>query len=305
MSVKEAVRTSKTSESVYEQRARYICNENGFAFSYPPVPVRQFLAERDRAFEKNAASGVVELDASDVLGTAYPATTPSLLCRYVKVRAGDGLSGMVVASGEVFYVIAGQGASRNRRDEIAWSAGDVFCFTGGVETTHTATDDALLFSVSDAPLLAFAGMSAPTPDRATVEAVRWSGAEIDRRLEQVYSRAITEKTTGAALQLSTRRTEPNFTTTPIINTAINTLAEGCDQRPHRHNGVAVTLAIQGEGIHSEIEGERIDWVTGAAQITPATALHSHHNRGDKRMRSFVIQDEGLHVYTRTPGFSFD
>lgn len=305
MSVKEAVRTSTTSESVFEQRARYICNENGFTFSYPPVPVRQFLAERGRAFEKNAASGVVELDASDVLGTAYPATTPSLLCRYIKVRAGDALSGMVVASGEVFYVIAGQGASRNERDEIAWSAGDVFCFTGGVETIHTVVDDALLFSVSDAPLLAFAGMSAPTPDRATVEAVRWSGAEIDRRLEQVFSRAITEKTTGAALQLSTRRTEPNFTTTPLINTAINTLAEGCDQRPHRHNGVAVTLAIQGEGIHSEIEGERIDWVTGAAQITPATALHSHHNRGDKRMRSFVIQDEGLHVYTRTPGFSFD
>jgi gentisate 1,2-dioxygenase len=305
MSVKEAVRAQDTSAPVYEQRARYICNENGFDFSYPPVPTRQFLAERDRAFGQDTVSGMVELDASGVLGTAYAATTPSLLCRYVKIRADDRLSGMVVASGEIFYVIAGRGASRNGRDEIAWSMGDVFCFPGGVETIHTATDDAVLFSVSDAPLLAFAGMSAPTPDRATVEAVSWSGAEIDRRLEQVYSRPITEKTTGASVQLSTRRTEPNFTTTQFINTAINTLAAGCDQRPHRHNGVAVTLAIQGEGIHSEIEGERIDWATGAAQITPATTLHSHHNRGDKRMRSFVIQDEGLHLYTRTPGFSFD
>ena len=25
----------------------------------------------------------------------------------------------------------------------------------------------------------------------------------------------------------------------------------------------------------------------------------------KRMRSLVIQDEGLHYYTRTPGFSWD
>jgi gentisate 1,2-dioxygenase len=94
-------------------------------------------------------------------------------------------------------------------------------------------------------------------------------------------------------------------TIPSINVAINTLAAGGDQRPHRHNGVAVTLAIQGEGIYSMIGGQRVDWSTGAAQITPATLLHSHHNRGVKRMRSLVIQDEGLHHYTRTPGFSFD
>jgi gentisate 1,2-dioxygenase len=94
-------------------------------------------------------------------------------------------------------------------------------------------------------------------------------------------------------------------TIPSINVAINTLAPGGDQRPHRHNGVAVTLAIQVEGIYSMIDGQRVDWSTGAAQITPATLLHSHHNRGVKRMRSLVIQDEGLHHYTRTPGFSFD
>lgn len=305
MSVKEAVRTSDKSVSVYAQRARYVCNENGFDFSYPPVPVRQFLAERERAFDENGASGLIELDASDTLGTAYAATTPSLLCRYIKVRAGERLSSIAVASGEVFYVIAGRGASRNGRDEIAWSMGDVFCFAGGAETVHTATDDAILFSANDAPLLAFAGIGVPEPGHAGVEAVIWSSAEIDRRLEAVYNRPIAEKTTGASVQFSTRRTEPNFTTTPFINAAINTLAAGCDQRPHRHNGVAVTLAIQGEGIHSMIDGERIDWVSGAAQITPATTLHSHHNRGDKRMRSLVIQDEGLHIYTRTPGFSFD
>ena len=159
MSVKEAVRAQDTSAPIYEQRARYICNENGFDFSYPPVPTHQFLAERDRAFGQDTVSGMVELDASSVLGTAYAATTPTLLCRYVKVRADDRLSGMVVASGEIFCVIAGRGASRNGRDEIAWSMGNVFCFPGGVETIHTATDDAVLFSVSDAPLLALAGMS--------------------------------------------------------------------------------------------------------------------------------------------------
>jgi len=210
-----------------------------------------------------------------------------------------------VVTGEIFYVIEGNGLSRNGVDELSWGPGDVFCFPGGIETMHSASDDALLFSVSDAPLLAFAGTGPLLARRATVETVLWPAAEIDRRFEEVFNRPITDKTTGAAVQFSTRCTEPNFTTTPFINASINTLAAGCDQRPHRHNGVAVTLAIQGDGVYSTIDGERIEWVTGVAQITPATALHSHHSRGDRRMRALVIQDEGLHVYTRTPGFSFD
>ena len=37
------------SQSPYETRARYVCNENGFDFSYPDVPVRQFKSEHDIA----------------------------------------------------------------------------------------------------------------------------------------------------------------------------------------------------------------------------------------------------------------
>ena len=291
--------------SSYEERARYVCNENGFAFSYPPVPVRQFVAERDRAFDASGPSGAIPLDASDAMGMNYRATTPTLLCRYLRVRVGETVSMAYAGSGEVCYVFAGSGESTNGSDTIAWRRGDVFCFPGGVETTYTASEDALLFNVTDEPLFACVGARGPAQDRSVVEAVLWRGEEIDRNFDAVYSRPVTDKTTGAAVQFSTRRTAPNFTTLPFVNVSINTLAAGRDQRPHRHNGVAITLAIQGDGIHSMIDGERVDWLTGAAQITPATTLHSHHNRGDKRMRSLVIQDEGLHVYTRTPGFSFD
>jgi quercetin dioxygenase-like cupin family protein len=305
MPVKAAVRTSSAPASPYAQRARYVCNENGFAFSYPPVPARQFLAERDRAFDPALRSCAIELDASDALGSAHPATTPTVLCRYLKIRAGETLRATRVAPGEVCYVMSGRGESRNGSDMIEWSEGDVFCLPGGAETAHRASADALLFTVTDEPLLAYAGMRAAPPGQGSVEAVLWPAAEIERRFEAVWNRPITERTTGAAVQFSTRRTEPSFATTPFLNVSINTLAAGCDQRPHRHNGVAVTLAIQGDGIHSVIDGKRIEWSTGAAQITPATAMHSHHNRGDQRMRSLVIQDEGLHLYTRTPGFSFD
>lgn len=293
-------------QSPYTERARYITSENGFEFTYPPVPARQFLKERDRAFDPKAPSGMILLDTSDALGTPYPATTPTLLCRYLKFRAGEELRARFIAAGEIYYVMSGSGESRNGPDTIEWSAGDVFCFPGGGEAVHRAGGaDCLLFCVTDEPLLAFENLRAPQPGQAACKTTHWPAAEIERQFQDVYDRPDSDNTTGHSVQLSTVMMAPTNITTPTINVAINTLRSGGDQRPHRHNGVAVTLAIQGDGIYSMIGGERVDWSTGAAQITPATKLHSHHNRGTKRMRSFVIQDEGLHHYTRTPGFSFD
>jgi gentisate 1,2-dioxygenase len=297
---------AKIAQDAYSRRARYLTNENGFAFSWPAVPVRQFLDERDRAFAADTATGLIVLDISADLCTAYPATTPTLLCRYVKLRAKEQLRTAFAASGEIYYVMSGSGESHNGNDVIGWSSGDVFCFPGGGETLHcTGGADSLLFTVTNEPLLAFERLRAPLQGQAVVETTHWPAAEIERQFQEVWRRPVTPDTTGNSVQFSTSALEPSSNTIPTINTAINTLEAGCDQRPHRHNGAAVTLAIHGEGVHSLIDGKRVDWSTGAAQITPATLLHSHHSRGAQRMRSFVIQDEGLHHYTRTPGFSFE
>jgi gentisate 1,2-dioxygenase len=195
--------------------------------------------------------------------------------------------------------------STNAADQVAWETGDVFCLPGGNETRHAADRAAILFCVTNEPLLAFENLRAPSPGQARSETVHWPHAEIERHLQVIYERPKAAETSGVAIQFSTPATAPSGTTIPMINTALNTLEPGGDQRPHRHNGAAITLAIQGEGIHSMIEDEKVPWITGVAQITPASELHSHHNRGNQRMRSFVVQDEGLHFYLRTPGFSWD
>lgn len=300
------VATAEALETAPMRRARYHTSENPFTFSWPPVTARQFLTERDRAFDVHGATGSIELDASDLLGTRYPATTPTLLARYLRIRPGEQLRTSFVAGGEVYYVMRGSGASTNAGETIQWGTGDVFCFPGGAPTLHRAdAEDCLLFVATDEPLLAFEGLLAPQPGQARIQAMHWPHHEIERHFDAVWQRPITTNTTGHSVMFTSQAMMPGYTTTPTINAAINTLAPGCDQRPHRHNGVAITLAIQGEGIHSMIENQRVDWSNGAAQITPATLLHSHHNHGSKRMRSLVIQDEGLHHYTRTPGFSFD
>ncbi len=301
-----AVKTVVEPESPCASRARYHTSENPFTFSYAQVPARQFLAERNRAFDPATPTGTIALDTASDIGTRYPATTPTLLCRYLKIRAGEQLSLSFAASGAVYYVMAGAGSSRSAVESIAWGEGDVFCFPGGAEIRHRAgAQDCLLFVATDEPLLAYMRLSPPAVNQSVVETVHWPADEIERQFSGVYQRAISANTTGCSVMFSTKAQAPGYHTIPCVNVAINTLAAGADQRPHRHNGVAVTLALQGDGIHSMIEDQRINWSTGAAQITPATLLHSHHNRGTKRMRSLVIQDEGLHHYTRTPGFSFD
>jgi gentisate 1,2-dioxygenase len=302
----QAVATRDVAQTPYARRARYNTAENGFAFAWPAVPARQFLAERDRAFAANTPTGMIPLDQSSDLTTSYPATTPTLLARYIKIRAGESLRTDFVASGELYYVMHGAGESSNAGETIVWVEGDVFCFPGGATTVHNAAAiDCLLFVATNEPLLSFEGLRAPAPGKAVVEATHWPAQEINRQFEAVWQRPITPNTTGHSVQFTSAALAPSFNTIPTINSAINSLAPGADQRPHRHNGVAITLAIHGEGIFSKIDGQRVDWSDGAAMITPAAALHSHHNRGTRRMRSLVIQDEGLHHYTRTAGFSFD
>lgn len=289
-----------TSEALYYDPA------NAFDFQWPPVPRRQFLAERDRAFDSKTPTGLIPLDASDALETPYPATTPSLLAQYLRLRGGESFSTRHRASGEVYFVMHGAGRSRNGTDTIEWRKGDLFCFAAGQETLHGADDaDSLLFCVTDSPLVAFQGLEPTAPGESLIDTVHWPSTEIEKRLGTVYERPRTEDEAGRAVLFSSRSLAPARNILPMMVAAINTLQSGGDQRPHRHNGVAITLALEGENVYSLIEGERIDWVRGAAQITPATELHSHHNRGNDRMRSLVIQDEGLHYYTRTPGFSWD
>ena len=293
-------------DSVYAERARYHSADNNFDFSWPPVPARQFLSERDRAFAKDTPTGLVALDASDDLATAYPATTPVMLLRYLKLRAGEALETGFAASGEVYYVMGGAGESRNGEDVVAWGEGDLFCFPGGGTSGHRAgAGDCLLFVATNEPLLAFERLRPPAPGEARVETVHWPASAIAAEFEAVWKRPITPETTGHAVLFSSRALAPSTNTIPSLNVALNTLEAGRDQRPHRHNGVAVTLALQGEGVYSMVDDARKDWSDGAATITPPAALHSHHNRGSKRMLSLVIQDEALHYYTRTPGFSFD
>jgi gentisate 1,2-dioxygenase len=296
---------ARVADTPATRRARYFDSSNAFALKYPPVPCHQFLKERNRALDPATGTAAIALDLSAELGTEFPATTPLILTRYLRIRAGDELATRLKASGELYYVIAGSGTSAKDGERIAWGPGDVFCLPGGGVTSHRARDaDAVLWEISDAPLLAFGQLEPPAPEHAVTAAVHYPAAEIKGQLERVAAKLQGKKIAGLALVFSSAEQARSRNVLPTLTLAVNQLPPGDFQRPHRHNSAAVTLSLRGEGCHSMIGGRRVDWQEHAVMVTPPGEVHSHHNDGPAQMTCLIVQDGGLYYHARTMGFDY-
>jgi gentisate 1,2-dioxygenase len=287
------------------RRALYYSSADGFNIKRPPVPARTFTAARDAALDPAAPTGVIPLDLRGELGLDFAATTPLLLTRYARIRAGEKLATRFPASGEIYYAIAGRGETRVGAESIEWEAGDAFCLPGGLDAVHVARGaDCVLWIVTNEPALAFERVQPPASGAAAIAAVHYPGAEIRRRLAAIHQLPLDKTETGKAVTLSQAALERDRTCLPSLTLAMNSLPAGESQRAHRHNAVAVTLIVQGRGCHSIVDGERLAWLQHATMITPPGASHSHHNEGDDLALFLIVQDGGLHYHTRTMGFAY-
>jgi gentisate 1,2-dioxygenase len=291
--------------SPYTENARYLTSLDGFNIKHPAVPARVFRAERDRAMAPGAPTGLVPLDLSTTLGLGYPATTPFILSRYARIRAGDTLATAFRASTELYHVIRGSGTTRLADGgSIAWQAADTLCLPGGGTARHAAAEDTVLWITTNEPQLQFEGLEPPAPGRAPIQPALYPMTEIRRRLLAVYLDPRGAAMAGKSVNLGNAAIESSRTTTPSFTLALNSLLPGEAQRGHRHNAVAVTLVLAGERCYSLIDGERADWEPHAVMITPPAAFHSHHNEGSQLALFLIVQDGGVYYHCRTMGFSY-
>jgi gentisate 1,2-dioxygenase len=273
--------------------------------SAPAIPAHLFRAERDRVLAPDAATGLVPLDLSATLGLGYPATTPFILSRYARIRAGDTLSTVFRASTELYHVIRGSGTT-NAGDggSLAWQEADTFCLPSGGAARHAAVEDTVLWITTNEPQLEFEGLQPPAPGAGPIQPALYPMAEIRRRLLGVYLDPRGAAMPGKSINLGNVALESSRTTTPSFTLALNSLLPGEAQRGHRHNAVAVTLVLAGERCYSLIDGERADWEPHTVMITPPTAFHSHHNDGSELALFLIVQDGGVYYHCRTMGFSY-
>ncbi len=114
------------------ERARFFNSGNAFNIKLPAVPNAVFAEEPTKALDPATPTGFIACDAAGAMDCAFPATTPLILARYGRIRAGETLDAGFEATGVITYVIQGSGETTVGDERIAWGAGDIFIAPGGV-----------------------------------------------------------------------------------------------------------------------------------------------------------------------------
>jgi gentisate 1,2-dioxygenase len=292
------------SSQTWRDRARYYNPTEAFSVVLSPVPSVEFLDERDRAFDESTATGLIDMDLSEALNTPYPATTPLVMSRYMRIRSGEHFDVDVHASMQLLTICTGSGSTTVDGETVHWGAGDVLMLPGNVVSHHVASEDAVAWLLTDEPALSFLQLDPAALQSGSIAPVHYSATDLRAQIEAIYVHPDADKFPGFALMLSHAGLENIKTIHPAMTMALNTLPAGESQRPHVHNAVALTMCLKGEGVHSFVDGERKDWSPFAVMVTPPGTTHQHVNAGSERMESMVLQDGGLYSYARTPGFAY-
>jgi gentisate 1,2-dioxygenase len=302
-----------------------------------PVPVHRFSP----SLHAGGPSRIVPLDLADELGVGRPATSPGLLASFMVLRSGDQLVTEPDATSELYYCLRGRGASEFERrgpdgpagsGRMAWRAGDFWTLPAGCTTVHVGSgpegpegpegpmeqepdeeSSALLYRVTDAPLLRYLGV---TPSSPRFEPTRFDGAEARARLAEVERDPAAAGRSRVSILLGNTATPQTLTATHTLWAMLGILPAGAVQRPHRHQSVALDLITEcSPGCFSLIGSRlgpdgtildpvRVEWETAGAFVTPPGLWHSHHNESGRPAYLVPVQDAGLHTYLRSLDIRF-
>ncbi len=286
----------------------------------PTVPLGRFPA----SLHHGPGSRLVPLDLSSGLGVDYPATSPALLAEFVVLDPGDTLTTRADSTSELYYCLEGGGTSTfvrtapdgsARTATVPWAPGDVVTLPAGCTTEHTAapTARALLYRVTDAPLLAYLGA---VPGGPRFAPTRYDAATSRRRLAEVASAPESALRNRVSILLGNAAQPRTLTATHTLWAMLGVLPADRVQRPHRHQSAALDLITRcAPGcytlIGTEIDGTgrivdpvRVDWEGAAAFVTPPGLWHSHHNESGEPAYLVPVQDAGLHTYLRSLDIRF-
>ena len=242
--------------NAYVARGRFVSVEDGFNIQRAPLEPDTFAAECAAAFDPAAPTGQYLLDRSTVLGTAWPATTPIMLARYLRIRAGETLAARFICGGAIHVVLQGSGTWQAGGDGFAWRQGDIFILPGGIESTYRATADSVVFCVTNEPLFAFERIGAGAA--AQVAPVLYPAARIAEEMAGLARKVMTPETPGRAVNLSSDALATEKTALSSLTATFNLVLPGEWQRPHRHCAAALVLVLEPGGCHSTIGGKRLD-----------------------------------------------
>jgi gentisate 1,2-dioxygenase len=274
----------------------------------PRVPIKMFSPE----LYESGATRIVPLDLSKELKTSYALTGPSVLASFLRIKAGEAIPTSSDSTSEFFYVVKGSGHTETEVGSIEWNQGDIFSLPG-LAATHHATTETSFYSVNDSPLLAYLGVE---KSKNRFQPTLYTRASIMEELEKAKNDPLAGKRSRVSVLLANKNFDQTLTITHTLWAMFGIVSPGARQLPHRHQSVALDFVADSKpGVYTllgpELDSDgniknatRIDWVKGAAFVTPAGYWHEHVNESGADAYVMPIQDAGMHSYLRTLDIQF-
>jgi gentisate 1,2-dioxygenase len=277
----------------------------------PQVPIVQFGPE----IYLDQPTGVVPLDLSKELGViAGAATSPALLANFLRIRAAEQIDTSPNATSQLYYVLYGRGFAAINGHLVKWEKGDFLTLPAGSHSVFYADAEAAMYWVHDEPLLRYLGADATQP---RFRPTKFRRADAVAKLEDIAARPGANDKSRVSVLLANADHEQTLTITPVLWAMFGVLPAGQEQRPHRHQSVALDLILDAPlsgcytllGTRLDERGEivdpiRVDWQAGGAFTTPPGMWHAHYNETDTPAHLIPVQDAGLQTYLRSLDIKF-
>lgn len=276
----------------------------------PRMPIVQFSPD----IYLDKPTGVIPLDLSADLGIGNDAaTSPALLANFVRIRAGEEIDTCPNATSQLYFALSGHGMVVVDGRPVRWEKGDFLTLPAGARAMFHADEDAAMYWVHDEPLLRHLGVRASEP---RFHPTRYRGADVVAELEHIASRPGANDKNRVSVLLANAEQEQTLTLTHVLWAMFGVLPPGQEQRPHRHQSVALDLILDAQPgcytlLGTDLDGQgriadpiRVDWQAGGAFTTPPGMWHAHYNESGAAAHLIPVQDAGLQTYLRSLDMQF-
>lgn len=284
----------------------------------PQMPIIPVLAHPPE-LHQSGSTREIPFDLSKSLEVPYAATSPNLYAAFLRVCTGESIETSAVATSQAFYVIRGSGRTRGGGVDCEWSEGDLFTVPSmDAPLVHEATGGehggAAIYWVHDGPLMKYLGVA---PSEKKFEPTMYKKERMLAEVEAIKAAPGADKKNRVGILLAHANFPQTKTLTHTLWSLLNTIGPNQVQKAHRHNSVALDMAVfaapgkvytlMGENIDSNgqiVNPIRCDWITGGVFVTPPGWWHSHHNESDEVAWVLPMQDAGLYTHQRTLDIRF-
>ena len=266
--------------------------------------------------------GINFIDFSDIYNVKHYATSPNLLASFIKIEGYKEFESKyecdyknkswINGSSHLFFVMKGNCEIITDYEINNVSSGDIIIMPlfNTLKIKNNGSEEVYIYYINDSPLVNYLGCK---PVEKTFKSSIYSKEFIMSNLIKLSNPNNNRK----GILLSNEDTEKIGvnTITPVLWSLYNELPPQTNQRPHKHNSVALDLCIScsdSENIYTLIGDEldennkiinpkKVYWKEFEMFITPPGLWHSHHNVGNTYAYILPIQDAGILLYQRILG----